>query len=100
MGNLLEAENLLVGAENYQFILIDWGMSGVTEKVWIRENLPKSLLPKSFLYCQILKCFLYLQCIKKKKKGTQGRYPYAKFCKIMVFLEQGSLRRDLTVYSY
>ena len=70
MGNLLEAENLLVGAENYQFILIDWGMSGVTEKVWIRENLPKSLLPKSFLYCQILKCFLYLQCIKKKKKGN------------------------------
>lgn len=92
----MEAENLLVGAESYQFILIDWGMSGVTEKVWIQEN-----LPKSFLYCQILKCFLYLQYIKKKKKkGTQGRYPYAKFCIIMVFLEQGSLRRDLTVYSY
>ncbi|XP_059771192.1 V-type proton ATPase subunit G 1-like [Balaenoptera ricei] len=52
MGNLLEAENLLVGAENYQFTLIDWGMSGVTEKVWIRENLPKSLLPKSFLESQ------------------------------------------------
>lgn len=37
---------------------------------------------------------------KKKNKGTQGRYPYAKFCIIMVFLEQGSLRRDLTVYSH
>lgn len=68
MGNLLEAENLLVGAESYQFILIDWGMSGVTEKVWIQEN-----LPKSFLYCQILKCFLYLQYIKKKKKKGNPR---------------------------